>query len=72
MSLHIIVSILEKANRSYRNRVDHETGAFGEFVLAKASVQIRIPDNVSFEQAATLGVAIATCVSRLKLTGSFT
>lgn len=45
-----------------RHRLDHETGAFGEYVLAKANAQFLIPDDLSFEQAAVLPVALFTCV----------
>ncbi|KFA52621.1 hypothetical protein S40293_10055 [Stachybotrys chartarum IBT 40293] len=43
------------------HRLDHETGAFGEYVLAKANAQFLIPDDLSFEQAAVLPVALFTC-----------
>lgn len=39
---------------------DAERGAFGEYVLAPAHLQIRVPDGLSFEEAATLGVGITT------------
>ncbi|ROV99439.1 hypothetical protein VMCG_06347 [Cytospora schulzeri] len=39
---------------------DAERGGFGEYALASAHLQIRIPDNLSFEEAATLGVGITT------------
>jgi len=39
---------------------DLETGAFGEYCLPKSGVSMKIPDNVSFEEAATLGVGITT------------
>ncbi|KAL1861525.1 hypothetical protein Daus18300_008788 [Diaporthe australafricana] len=39
---------------------DAESGAFGDYVLAKAEIQSKIPDNVSFEEAATLGVGVTT------------
>ncbi|KAJ5657658.1 alcohol dehydrogenase [Penicillium longicatenatum] len=42
------------------NRVNRESGSFAEYAVAKASVQRKIPDNLSFEEAATLGVAIMT------------
>ena len=45
-----------------RNRANHESGAFAEYAIAKAAVQRKIPDNMSFEEAATLGVAIMTVV----------
>lgn len=38
-------------------------GAFGEYIVAKGDVQIKIPDNVSFKEAATLGVGVSTVVS---------
>jgi NADPH:quinone reductase-like Zn-dependent oxidoreductase len=37
-----------------------EDGAFGEIITAKGDIQIHIPDNMSFEEAATLGVGIST------------
>jgi NADPH:quinone reductase-like Zn-dependent oxidoreductase len=43
------------------NEVNHEDGAFAEYVTAKGDVQIGIPDNMSFEEAATLGVGVTTC-----------
>ncbi|KAH8889608.1 putative alcohol dehydrogenase [Thozetella sp. PMI_491] len=43
------------------NRRDHETGSFAEFLISKACVQIKIPDNLSFEQAATMGISAITC-----------
>ena len=49
-------------NHHGRNRAYHESGAFAEYAIAKASVQRKIPDNLSFEEAATLGVAIMTVV----------
>lgn len=42
------------------NEVNHEDGAFGETITAKGDVQIKIPDNLSFEEASTLGVGITT------------
>jgi NADPH:quinone reductase-like Zn-dependent oxidoreductase len=40
--------------------VQHDDGAFGEYAVAKADVAMKVPDNLSFEQAATLGVSITT------------
>ncbi|KAJ5716612.1 chaperonin 10-like protein [Penicillium malachiteum] len=37
-----------------------QVGAFAEYILAKGDVQMQIPDNLGFEEAATLGVGIAT------------
>ncbi|KAL9084931.1 MAG: hypothetical protein Q9159_004975 [Coniocarpon cinnabarinum] len=42
------------------NRADPESGAFAQYAIAKACVQRKIPDHMSFEEAATLGVAIMT------------
>ncbi|KAL5336021.1 GroES-like protein [Aspergillus crustosus] len=42
------------------NAVQPEDGAFAEYIVAKGDLQIRIPDNVSFQEAATLGVGITT------------
>ncbi|KAH8754269.1 chaperonin 10-like protein [Hyaloscypha finlandica] len=43
------------------NVVNHEDGAFAEYITAKGDVQMKIPDNMSFEEAATLGVGVTTC-----------
>lgn len=40
------------------NGDNHEDGAFAEYVTAKGDLQIPIPDGVSFEEAATLGVGM--------------
>lgn len=42
------------------NALDPRDGAFAEYILAKADIQIRIPDTLSFEEAASLGVGILT------------
>jgi len=42
------------------NAVHHEDGAFGEYITVKGDLQIPIPENLSFEEAATLGVGIST------------
>ncbi|KAJ5112870.1 protein TOXD [Penicillium angulare] len=42
------------------NAVQPEDGAFAEYIVAKGDIQMRIPDNLSFQQAATLGVGITT------------
>lgn len=42
------------------NALQAEDGAFGEYCRAKGDVQIKIPDGVSDEEAATLGVGVAT------------
>ncbi|KAL4924112.1 zinc-binding alcohol dehydrogenase family protein [Aspergillus undulatus] len=42
------------------DRTQHENGAFAEYIVAKGDVQIRIPDNVTDEDAATLGISVGT------------
>ncbi|KAJ5260573.1 Protein TOXD [Penicillium angulare] len=42
------------------NAVQPEDGAFAEYIVAKGDIQMRIPDNLNFQQAATLGVGITT------------
>jgi NADPH:quinone reductase-like Zn-dependent oxidoreductase len=37
-----------------------EHGAFGEYCLAKGDLWMKIPEYMSFEEAATLGVGVAT------------
>jgi D-arabinose 1-dehydrogenase-like Zn-dependent alcohol dehydrogenase len=42
------------------NAVNQSVGAFGEIITVKGDVQIEIPSNLSYEEAATLGVGITT------------
>ncbi len=42
------------------NVSQHEDGTFAEHIVVKADVQMKIPDNLSFEEAATLGVGLIT------------
>ncbi|OAQ62670.1 zinc-binding oxidoreductase protein [Pochonia chlamydosporia 170] len=42
------------------NPSNHEDGSFAEYVVAKGALQMRIPDTLSFEDAATLGAGIIT------------
>lgn len=42
------------------NAVNHDDGSFGNYIPAKGNIQIAVPDNLSFEEAATLGVGITT------------
>lgn len=47
------------------NAVQHEDGTFAEYIVVKGDVQIKIPDNLSFEDAATLGVSVTTVAQSL-------
>jgi NADPH:quinone reductase-like Zn-dependent oxidoreductase len=42
------------------NHSNHEDGAFAEHVAAKGDLQLKIPDYMTFEEAATLGAGIIT------------
>lgn len=42
------------------NASNHADGAFAEFVIAKGHLQMKIPHDMSFETAATLGAGINT------------
>jgi NADPH:quinone reductase-like Zn-dependent oxidoreductase len=45
------------------NKYRKAEGAFATYAVARDLVQSKIPDNMSFEEAATQGVALATIVS---------
>ena len=45
------------------NQVQPQDGAFAEYVVAKADLQMAIPDGMSDEAAATLGMGVTTVVS---------
>ncbi|KAL2159530.1 hypothetical protein VTH06DRAFT_2535 [Thermothelomyces fergusii] len=42
------------------NKLRRNGGAFAEYIIAKGDLQIKIPDNLTDEEAATLGVGIST------------
>ncbi|KAI1175340.1 putative zinc-binding oxidoreductase ToxD [Nemania sp. FL0916] len=42
------------------NDANPENGAFARYISVKADLQMHVPDNVSFEEACTFGVGIAT------------
>jgi len=42
-----------------------EYGCFGEIIIAKADLSIAIPENLSFEEASTLGVGLTTVAQGL-------
>ncbi|KAL6709860.1 hypothetical protein ACN47E_000645 [Coniothyrium glycines] len=44
---------------------DHSNGAFAEHVKAKVGIHLKIADNISFEDAATLGVGVTTVAQGL-------
>lgn len=47
---------------SNSNRVNHEDGSFAEYIIVKPGPRAKTPDNLTDEEAATLGVAITTVV----------
>jgi NADPH:quinone reductase-like Zn-dependent oxidoreductase len=42
------------------NAVEKEDGCFGEYAMVKGDIQCKVPDNISDEDASTLGVGITT------------
>lgn len=42
------------------NALNHEDGTFGQYLVTKGDVQIKVPERLSDEEAATLGVGVAT------------
>lgn len=40
--------------------IQHENGAFAEYIVAKGDLQSHMPGSMSFEEAATLGVGVCT------------
>jgi NADPH:quinone reductase-like Zn-dependent oxidoreductase len=42
-----------------------EDGAFGEYLTAKGDILMKIPDHLSFEEAATMPVGVLTNVQAL-------
>ncbi|KKF95044.1 Protein TOXD [Ceratocystis platani] len=42
------------------NGLSHVNGSFGNYIVVKGDLQIKTPDNISDEQAATLGIAVTT------------
>ncbi|KAL5364836.1 chaperonin 10-like protein [Aspergillus floccosus] len=47
------------------NAVQPEDGAFAESIVARGDLQIRIPDHLSFQEAATLGLGVTTAAQGL-------
>ncbi|KAF7552890.1 hypothetical protein G7046_g7276 [Stylonectria norvegica] len=47
------------------NPLSKPDGTFAQYIAVKEGLQIKTPDNVSDEEAATLGIAVTTSVSRL-------
>ncbi len=44
------------------NKLRPDGGAFAEYIIAKGDLQIKTPDNLTDEEAATLGVGVSTVV----------
>lgn len=42
------------------NSLEPEDGSFGEYLVAKGDIAIALPENLSFEEGATLGVGVTT------------
>ena len=53
------------------NQENEEDGAYAEFAMIKDGFLAKIPDSLSFEQAATLGVGVTTVGQALYMTLKF-
>jgi NADPH:quinone reductase-like Zn-dependent oxidoreductase len=52
------------------NDANPENGAFARYITVKEDIQMHIPNNVSFEAAATTGVGVGTtCYALYKVLG---
>ena len=47
------------------NTVQPEDGAFAEYIVAKGDVQIKIPESLNFDEAASLPLGVATVMQGL-------
>ena len=47
------------------NAVQHEDGSFAEYIVVKGDVQFHVPERLSFQEAATLGVGVHTTAQGL-------
>ena len=47
------------------NQTESEDGAFGEYCVVKEGLTFKVPEQMSDEQAATVGVAVTTIASGL-------
>lgn len=47
------------------NSLNHDDGAYGEYAVCRGDLAMRIPDEMSYEDAATLPVAVITCGQNL-------
>lgn len=45
-----------------RNKIQREDGAFADYIVAKGDLQLKVPDTLSDEDGATVGVGISTVV----------
>lgn len=65
--LSLSLSLSQNQNLQLKKRLSDkaypDNGAFGEYIIAKSNLQLEIPDFISYEEAATLGVAVTTVVS---------
>lgn len=43
------------------NSLEKEDGAFAEVIVAKGDIALKMPEGMSFEEAATLGAGVLTC-----------
>ena len=60
MLISATASVFVNIDEVLGNDANPENGAFARFIAVKGDLQMRIPDGVSFEAAATVGVGIGT------------
>lgn len=63
--IHYIHDNRKQKDTDYSCRKDAESGAFGEYIIAKGDLLAKVPDDLSFEAAASLSVGIMTCGQNL-------
>lgn len=53
------------ANNSLGHAANYTTGAFREYIIADAELVIRLPEQLTFDAASTLGMGISTSAQAL-------
>lgn len=56
-----------KCTNMIRNLLQKRYGAFANVIVVKGDIQMKIPDNMSDEDAATQGIALVTMVGQYEV-----
>ncbi len=63
-SFHTLAKALEEGTRltidNAANTLNHSTGAFAEHIIGKGDIALKLPENMSFDEGATLGAGVTT------------